>query len=104
MRLRDFYAENPVRERSGEVDYGVMWRTPLVSSWHHRVSWIKDTGEVYCIDFHTNEVLVLGTTPPNNRQAIEEALGGWSDMIHDERGLDWVKYRLELWNATHKED
>jgi hypothetical protein len=104
MNLEEFYEANPLRKRSGEVDFGVMWRPPLHMSWHHRVSWIKYTGEVYAYDGATGEVLVLGATPPNNREAIEAALEGWTNHIHDADSLTWVRYRLQLWNETHKED
>ena len=40
-----FYADAE-RQRSGEIEFGNFWRDEAGGDWH-RVSWIKNTGELY---------------------------------------------------------
>jgi len=66
-------------ERSGEVDYGVWW-TQTGSErefprW--RLSWIKDTGELYACQPGKDRLIVLGVFP--DRKTVERVLAGWSD-------------------------
>ena len=44
----EFYSDNPARRRSPETDYGVHWRLDgWAGTW--RVSYVRDTGEVYAV-------------------------------------------------------
>ena len=44
----EFYSDNPARRRSPETDYGVHWKLEgWPNSW--RVSYVRDTGEVYAM-------------------------------------------------------
>ena len=46
--LESFYSDNPARRRSPEASYGVHWRLDgWTGTW--RVSYVRDTGEVYAV-------------------------------------------------------
>ena len=46
--VEEFYSENSARRRSPEADYGVHWK---LEGWPNsfRVSYIRDTGEIYAV-------------------------------------------------------
>ena len=46
--VEEFYSENSARRRSSEADYGVHWK---LEGWPNsfRVSYIRDTGEIYAV-------------------------------------------------------
>lgn len=93
--LKKFYGANYRRERSPELDFGVMWRvgTNTYSLW--RVSWVKATGEVYAHNQKNGEgelVLLLGVI--QGRDAIEVALEGWEKICNEEDSLAWMIARL----------
>jgi hypothetical protein len=91
VTLEEFYAQEPRRKASGEVDFGVMW-----GDWpHRRVSWIKATGEVYAVrqNRELDGVEVLGVV--GTREELEARLHGWPEHIHIDAGLGWIRERLE---------
>lgn len=114
--LPAFYAADPRRARSGEADFGVWWREQTnFPVW--RVSWVKDTGEVYAIcllagitaagrgavaiaaGYPTGRVEVLGVIPadPNASVAyahVEAALTGWGEECGKPHSLTWVRERI----------
>lgn len=73
------WIEEKKRARSGEVDYGVWWTLSgserEFPRW--RLSWIKDTGELYACQPAKDKLIVLGVIP--ERQEVEQVLVGWSD-------------------------
>lgn len=89
-------------ERSGEMDFGVWWRTDALRSYTYwRVSVVKDTGDVYAIESmpgaQTPRVIVLGVVSGRGDAAYNEAellLNGWVDHIHEPNSLEWVRARL----------
>ena len=93
--LEEFYDAVPARRSSGEVDFGVMWRSGL-SHWpQYRVSWIAATGEVYAVALASGlnaGVVVLGKAP--DRAAVDRALEGWTDQCGEPNGLLWIREAL----------
>lgn len=88
-----FYAVNPERERSGELDYGVMWTDGGLNFPHYRVSWVESTGEFYAVRLGPGRggpVELLGFA--EDRAAAEAALEGWAEL--DAMRLAWVRSRL----------
>ena len=113
--LESFYSENPARRRSPEAGYGVHWRLDgWTGTW--RVSYVRDTGEVYALFqgptqvgvLPTGEtfvssgkgaspVLELGTFPvvrtgPDDTYYLnlELFLSGWIDHCGEPNGLAWM--------------
>lgn len=100
--LQAFYSEDPRRERSGEADYGVHWRSDQGwASPRWRVSYIQATGEVYALELGgRSRVEVLGIVPPDDvpvgqvyYRTLDKLLEGWSD--EGNRPLSWVRGRLD---------
>lgn len=101
LRKEEFYNERTTigsqRNRSGEVDYGVMWRDGLGHP-RWRVTYVVTTGEVYASKGE-EAYIVIGQLQPNDKDAAEEALAGWTEAIHTENGIDWVRERIDAWNG-----
>lgn len=96
--LEAFYDEKPARRRSAEADYGVHWRS--TSEWGtSRLSYIRDTGEVYAVKFSPARVEVLGIVPPDDEEifyrTLDRILKGWLDQCGEPNGLQWVRERLK---------
>ena len=89
LKRDEFYAD-PVRAAAIEVDFG--WWESFGNTRRYRVSWIPDTGEVYALDAHTDEVEVLGAV--TNRDDIERLMDGWWDECRKANALQWVRERL----------
>lgn len=89
-----FYAADPRRERSGEVDFGVMWRDGTQPWPHYRVSWVEATGEFYAVRLAGQRgscpVELLGSAA--SREDADAVLSGWAE--HDVFDLAWVRGRL----------
>lgn len=45
--IEDFYADDELRRRSMERDYGVWWKDDAGGNW--RVTWVEATGEIYAL-------------------------------------------------------
>ena len=119
--LETFYFGNPDRRRSAEADYGIHWRLDgWTGTW--RVSYIRDTGEVYALfqgptrtsRLPTGEtvlrsgakqgpVLVLGTFPIDENadahdvyyRGLDQFLSGWADRYGEPNGLAWMIQRID---------
>lgn len=109
MKVEDFYSADPARRMSGEADYGVMWTIAPLTWPTWRVSYVRDTGEVYacCLGGTTEQrgdVLILGTLAPaeGERRLVEAAEGNhWTQPLDDllagwaeQHDLAWVAYKL----------
>lgn len=103
--LEEFYDDNTERRRSPEADYGVMWK---ISASHHpfRVSYIRDTGEIYAVQQgpEIGPVHLLGQVPAdqvvNERtdlyyQTLEDTLAGWPEQSMQKDNLVWITNRLQ---------
>ena len=100
MKVSEFYAGRPDRQRSPEVDYGVHWwetaSGPRWPTW--RVSYVEYTGEVVAVEQRGAtrgredwaEVVILGFAP--TREACERMLDGWAAEPH--LPLTWARERL----------
>ncbi len=90
-----FY-DNEKRKRSPEIDFGVWW-TDERTSWpwsRYRVTWIEETGEVYCVSAERNPLyLVFGVLP--TREEVERVLDGWAEECGKANSLAWVRERVE---------
>jgi hypothetical protein len=109
--IEEFYDANPLRRRSGEMDFGVWWtESERGGPPYFRVSVIMDTGEVYAIKMLPSNVpapveligtIIVNTEPdPEERfpavykQADTVVLKRWVDHIHTARSLEWVRERV----------
>ncbi len=119
--LESFYSDNPARRRSPEAGYGVHWR---LDGWRGtwRVSYVRDTGEVYAVfqgptrpgRLPTGEVavssgteegpvLALGTFPIDENagprdiyyRGLEQFLSGWAERCSEPNGLAWMIQRID---------
>lgn len=87
-----FFADER-RERSPEVDFGVMWTQE--GQWPNwRVSWLERTGELYALCLggeDRDHVEVFGTI--ERRANVEEVMRGYADSPAPHE-LDWVRRRV----------
>ena len=95
--LSDFYAADPRRVHSRELDVGLWWREdadgPL-----HRAAWVSETGELYLVRLGPpqeggGEVEVLATVA--ERERLESVLEGWREQCGGARSLTWLRERSE---------
>jgi hypothetical protein len=90
--LRAFYADDPVREFSGETDFGMNWTFGGQTAWPRwRVSWVAYTGELYAYAQTPGpheRVILVGVEPDEDR--VEATLDGWADPDHAGHQLAWV--------------
>jgi hypothetical protein len=97
--LNDFYAEDPRRAGSRELDLGLRWRGLDRST--YRAAWIADTGELYTVrhgsSTEAGRVSVLGRLGADR---LESALRGWRDVCdRNEPGTyEWLRARA--WAAA----
>lgn len=91
-----FYAADPRRATSSEVDLGGTWRWDGSNdAW--RLTWLRETGELYvcrtdgyegsCTDVH-----VLALLP--TEQELDAAVDGWRERRTDPGGLTWLLERI----------
>lgn len=91
-----FWAADPRRRESDEVDLGATWRRPgSVDAW--KLSWLPGTGELYLSRLvghpaSSADVTVLATV--GSEQELDALLEGWRDHRADEDGLTWLASRL----------
>ena len=90
--IGSFYAADPRRERSPEVDFGVMWRDGFAPWPFYRVSWIEATGEFYALTLsgRGGTVELLGAVP--TREEADKVLDGWAYV--EPQDIAWVRNRL----------
>jgi hypothetical protein len=95
--LSRFYASDPRRVHSRELDVGLWWREdadgPL-----HRAAWVSDTGELYLVRLGPpqqggGEVEVLATVA--ERERLESVLVGWREQCGEPRSLKWLRERAD---------
>lgn len=88
-----FYRASEWRLRSGETDYGVLWR---LDGALYRVSAVHDTGEIYAVAQPgyslAGRVFLIGYFTPGRKEDAEDLLAGWADR--DVLDLRWVLDRL----------
>lgn len=99
LRLDDFYHDDPRRCSSPEADYGVWW-TEAPTAWPRwRVSYVKQTGEVYAVQMEEGgRVEVLAVVPPDPDKiyyrTLDHILEGWAEHCGELGSLAWVRERL----------
>ena len=96
--LEQFYSDNPTRRSSPEADYGVHWQLPnWAGNW--RVTYVRDTGEVYALYSASGPLMLLGTFPIDPDTAgpwdiyyngLDRLLEGWTDHCGPPGGLGWL--------------
>ena len=101
MTLEEFHdADITGRALSAEADYGVHWRNGAAKWPTWRVSYIRNTGEIYAVkQAGESEVQLLGQVPADDTanpggwyKTLDAILSGWADQPH--RRISWVKTRL----------
>ena len=94
--LASFYAADPRRVGSRELDIGLWWRDradgPL-----HRAAWVSDTGELYLVRLGPveeggGEVEVLAMV--TEHVWLESVLEGWRERCGGPRSLTWLRERV----------
>ena len=103
--LEEFYNADARRRLSGEADYGVRWRDgDRRVFW--RVSYIRDTGEVYAVaqgnvGHLEAPVRVFGVFPVDDvapesvwYNGLDAVLEGWPARCGPLYGLDWLGHRI----------
>jgi hypothetical protein len=93
--MRGFYAEDPRRAASAEVDLGLRWRGCDGST--YRAAWIEATGELYSVRHgEPSEGARLSVIARLAREALERRLAGWRAVnASDRRGsYEWLLERV----------
>jgi hypothetical protein len=94
--LASFYADDPRRVGSRELDIGLWWRDradgPL-----HRAAWVSDTGELYLVRLGPlerggGEVEILATVA--EYVWLQSVLEGWREQCGGPRSLTWLRERV----------
>ena len=109
--IEEFYSAVPARRFSGEANYGVWWvegGNPAVPCW--RVSYVRDTEEVYAVRSGDGPVRVLGTFPvdPDAQpedvyySGLDSHLDGWGERCGQLNSLAWITERLTQPPARHE--
>ena len=65
------------RAKSGEIDYGVWWGLYDRKFPFWRVSWIRNTGELYAVSPATDEYIILGRY--ETEAEVERRMEGWAE-------------------------
>ena len=106
--LDEFWLGDLRRMTSPESDYGVMWRNAGCRHPLWRVSYIRDTGEVYAAEQGgMNRIWVLGVVPADEvapcderatwYRALDRILGDYADPdVNGGFDLSWVTARLNM--------
>jgi hypothetical protein len=108
--IEEFYDENPKRRASEEFEFGRDWSDS--DGDRCEVSWVKDTGELYVMGapvepivadgagdeflqrLPTKSVVVSVLAVVPTREAVEQALAGWSDAMAEPNSIVWVRDRI----------
>jgi hypothetical protein len=100
--LRAFYAADPRRGPSPELDLGLRWRSAQGTT--YRVAWIADTEELYSVrhsgDLEGAEVTVLARLASD---ALDRALAGWRTICDSDQpgSYEWLLERAaSAWRAA----
>jgi len=93
--LARFYAADPRRLDSRELDVGLWWREDAEGPLH-RAAWVGATGELYLVRLGPSEhggghVEVLATVA--DRERLESMLEGWRERCGRPRSLGWLRER-----------
>jgi hypothetical protein len=93
--LSNFYAADPRRMRSRELDVGLWWREQAQGPLY-RAAWVHDTGELYLVRLGPTvdgggRVEVLATV--SERERLESMLEGWREQCGRPRSLQWLRER-----------
>jgi len=91
--MEDFVRADLDRLSSREIDFGVLWRDGVDSS--YRAAWIEETGELYVVQAGPpsgggGHVEVLGVT---DRVGVEAALEGWQPRAQEHASIAWIRRR-----------
>jgi hypothetical protein len=109
MNIEEFYAANPRRRHSEELEFGSDWTD---GSSRCGVSWVATTGEVYVMREPLGwiaedpigdervmpvredqlDVEVLGVI--EGKEMVEAVMSGWPDAMTQPNSIQWVKDRL----------
>jgi hypothetical protein len=101
----DAYQRDRDRYRMQEVDFGVNWTEGDRSYPQHRVSYLRDLGEVFSVRYDGPcPVRVLAIIPPDPDEGFssplryyrtaEAVLDGWSEWDISRHDLAWAEQRL----------
>jgi hypothetical protein len=93
--LARFYAADPRRVDSRELDVGLWWREDAAGALH-RAAWVGETGELYVVRLGPSvegggHVEVLATV--TERERLERVLDGWRDRCGHPGSLAWLRER-----------
>jgi hypothetical protein len=101
-----FYGDTRARRWSPASDYGVHWSSGGRRWPQWRVSYLKDTGEIYAVRLSGSPcgpVRLLGVVTPDVGMArlhgvwyasLDRILDGWAEHGPETRSVEWVADRL----------
>lgn len=102
------YLAETRRLRSGESDFGVWWLGGNLGRTTHRVTAIKDTGEIYVErlvqglpdePYGECEILADGLTLGSYDDA-EKVLEGWAEECGEKDSMQWIRERCAEFDPT----
>jgi hypothetical protein len=90
-----FYAGDPRRVDSPELDVGLWWREDAAGPLH-RAAWVSETGELYVVRLGPSEdgggqVELLASVADRDR--LERMLDGWRERCGRPGSLRWLRSR-----------
>ncbi len=104
--LDEFYAADPRREVSPEVDFGVMWRGGDDALASYRVSWVEATGELYIYRMtggHSHYSVTVFDGLSLSRDAVDAVLDGWAIVCPQLLSVGWLLGQLAIADALSAE-
>ncbi len=99
--LAGFYAADPRRRSSREVDLGLVWRQQIGFP-TYRAAWVADTGEVYLVQHGPwsggGQVSVIANVA--DRLTLMRQLAGWREQVGRHESLNWLHAKLGTTGQT----
>ncbi|MEA2322719.1 MAG: hypothetical protein QOD81_2569 [Solirubrobacteraceae bacterium] len=91
-----FYASDPARRRSPEIDFGGPWRTVAFGP-TYRAAWLSSTGELFVVRLGSRAsgggtVEVLAHVP--EIRVLAEMLSGWQRVCGSFDSIRWLRARI----------
>lgn len=103
LNTEAFYADDPRRAHSGELDFGVHWRDQ--TDWlTYRISLVLDTRELYAVCLQDGPVELLATFTAHDdggRHEAETTLEGWAYMCGLVGSMEWARRRASTHTGGH---
>lgn len=106
VAVGEFYDLDQRRERSRELDFGMLWQGESGPSW--RLSWVRETGELVLVaqtsrnELEQGPAVCLAVIP--TEQQVESELAGWAEACNGSGSLRWLDERFLLFDAERAQE